>query len=54
MEEDPSLPDLSVRGLEWLGAGISGLVFALDDHTVLKKAPTSDNLFCERNLFWTT
>lgn len=48
MEEDPSLPDLSVRGLEWLGAGISGLVFALDDHTVLKKAPTSANLFCER------
>ena len=43
MEDDDSLPVLSTSGLKWLGVGISGIVYPLDEHTVVKKAPTYDN-----------
>lgn len=43
MQDDPSLPVLPISGLKWLGIGISGIVYPLDEHTVVKIAPTYDN-----------
>ncbi|KAF2241827.1 kinase-like protein [Trematosphaeria pertusa] len=43
MDDDPSLPNLSTKGLDWLGVGVSGIVYALDEHTAVKVAPIWDN-----------
>ncbi|OAP64344.1 hypothetical protein AYL99_00316 [Fonsecaea erecta] len=43
MQDDPSLPVLSTSGLKWLGVGISGMVYPLDEQTVVKIAPKCDN-----------
>ncbi|KAF2176312.1 kinase-like protein [Zopfia rhizophila CBS 207.26] len=43
MQDDPTLPVLPTSGLKWLGIGISGIVYPLDEHTVVKIAPTYDN-----------
>ena len=43
MQDDSSLPVLPTSGLEWLGMGVSGIVYSLDEHTVVKIAPTYDN-----------
>ncbi|KAF2241447.1 kinase-like protein [Trematosphaeria pertusa] len=54
MQDDPSLPVLSTSGLHWLGVGISGIVYPLDERTVVKIAPTYDNQYatssCLRDL----
>lgn len=42
-DEESTLPEIDVSGLELLGRGISGEVFALDETSVVKKAPSSDN-----------
>jgi serine/threonine protein kinase len=43
MQDDPGLPQLSTAGLKWLGVGISGIVFPIDNSTVVKIAPKYDN-----------
>lgn len=43
MQDDPSLPVLPTSGLELVGIGVSGIVYSLDEHTVVKIAPTYDN-----------
>ena len=48
MEADPSLLDIKVAGLQLLGCGVSGGVYALDQDTVVKKAPKSENEYCDK------
>jgi len=43
MQDDPTLPVVSTSGLRWIGAGVSGIVYPLDEDTVVKIAPTYDN-----------
>jgi serine/threonine protein kinase len=54
MQDAPSLPVLPTSGLKRLGIGVSGIVYALDEHTVVKIAPTYDNEYatneCLRDL----
>ncbi|KAF2245204.1 kinase-like protein [Trematosphaeria pertusa] len=59
--DDLSLPVLQTSGLRWLGIGVSGIVYALDERTVAKIAPTYNNkyatneslqdLFTERSVY---
>jgi serine/threonine protein kinase len=48
MENELSLPDISVTSLELLGIGVSGHVFAIDEHTVLKKALITGDAYTDR------
>ncbi|KIW76726.1 hypothetical protein Z517_09170 [Fonsecaea pedrosoi CBS 271.37] len=43
VEDDPALPAVSTSGLKWLGIGVSGIVYPLDEDTVVKVAPTWDS-----------
>lgn len=46
--DDASLPELSATSLELLGVGVSGHVFAIDEHTVVKTALVTADSYTDR------